>query len=878
MVPRQRRSTQSHSVSTIDLPNPFGELRRLSAFYGREHEMQLFRDRLCYTQQNQRVVIVIYGPGGQGKTELCTAINTSLAKAHPLCVVDLKESRSSPLDSLYAIRLSLIKRGYFKRPLFDVAFHIYQQTFHPGIDIKRRYPELYLESSSFGGTSDFADLLLQLIAEGAPHIPFVSTVERYSRRLADHIGQHRTIRLRSELADIHTWSHDAWQYNLPALLARDISEIDAATPCPVVLFDHYEHLWDRNFDSGSLTTNVDRWIRIFCTCIKRGLCGIFSRERLDHWADMDPALRSDDLIQVELSNLSPRTSLRMLKAEGVADHSIRKHIVRQASGHPLFLRVQIETYHLIARAGKTPRVPDFGSGTRDVLSRFVDHLDPHDGQCLKILSIPSSIDGPLFEHLANKMPAAFFGLNYDSVAIYSFFQKRDNFIVMHTVMRNGLQALADLRTKNSVLAALVEFCLARLFSQADHGQLDRRYFRDAARYRLQYDESGFLEWILALPEEPLCDPDFYPEVAQAREIAAKRGLREAEVHCSWLLSFAQDPLKKYAHLERAFQLLEGADIPIERADAIRFRAAATLTTQYRFLTSLDHALTFAASIVALPGILERVPPLWLAVLHWCWAHCAYDRPGLEPYIDHLRAAVEAIPPEIARRAPIYYSRILYELLNALQLTGGYEEITRRAGEALRILSSVEGTVAPLHLYSGRVQSEIESLLGVGDATLADTSLLAELSRGSIPGRDAKRMIPQSPFDDGQTLEAAPVLAFTMNIGFVVNARGKLCLVYDNVFPVSMNEVHVRYDRVGRHILLCFSTGLVYEIDWKAPDEMHEYLLKVEKILIIRMWDKKPVEGYDCPLLICEPIPIPPSPDELRGIGPEPPVSTPRTDS
>ena len=48
----------------------------------------------------------------------------------------------------------------------------------------------------------------------------------------------------------------------------------------------------------------------------------------------------------------------------------------------------------------------------------------------------------------------------------------------------------------------------------------------------------------------------------------------------------------------------------------------------------------------------------------------------------------------------------------------------------------------------------------------------------------------------------------MNIGLVLNARGKMCMV----------------------------------------DEMNNYLLKINKILIIRMENKKPVEGYDTSFL------------------------------
>jgi len=86
----------------------------------------------------------------------------------------------------------------------------------------------------------------------------------------------------------------------------------------------------------------------------------------------------------------------------------------------------------------------------------------------------------------------------------------------------------------------------------------------------------------------------------------------------------------------------------------------------------------------------------------------------------------------------------------------------------------------------------------------------------------------------------------MNIGLVVNARGKMCLVHDE----SFNDVPlwVGYHLDGRQIEIIFNSGATYPIDWEATDEMDSYLQKINKILLIRMEDKKPVEGYDTSLL------------------------------
>lgn len=89
----------------------------------------------------------------------------------------------------------------------------------------------------------------------------------------------------------------------------------------------------------------------------------------------------------------------------------------------------------------------------------------------------------------------------------------------------------------------------------------------------------------------------------------------------------------------------------------------------------------------------------------------------------------------------------------------------------------------------------------------------------------------------------------MNIGLVVNARGKLCLVHDEPFEATPLWVGYHVDR--RNLEIIFDTGGTYPIAWEATDEMHGYLVKMGKILIIRMEDRKPVEGYDTSFLCLE---------------------------
>jgi|SRR5580698_3455640 hypothetical protein len=87
----------------------------------------------------------------------------------------------------------------------------------------------------------------------------------------------------------------------------------------------------------------------------------------------------------------------------------------------------------------------------------------------------------------------------------------------------------------------------------------------------------------------------------------------------------------------------------------------------------------------------------------------------------------------------------------------------------------------------------------------------------------------------------------MNIGLVVNSRGRMCMVHDQPFEHTPLWVGYHIDRWQVEII--YESGGSFLIDWEATEEMHHYLLKINKILIIRMEDKKPVEGYDTSFLL-----------------------------
>lgn len=100
---------------------------------------------------------------------------------------------------------------------------------------------------------------------------------------------------------------------------------------------------------------------------------------------------------------------------------------------------------------------------------------------------------------------------------------------------------------------------------------------------------------------------------------------------------------------------------------------------------------------------------------------------------------------------------------------------------------------------------------------------------------------------GAELESVLKKSIGMNIGLVINARGKVCMVHDTKFKGSPLWVGYHVDK--KRLEIIFDSGSTHLVDWEATDEMHDYLLKINKILIIRMWNRKPVEGYDTSFLM-----------------------------
>lgn len=92
----------------------------------------------------------------------------------------------------------------------------------------------------------------------------------------------------------------------------------------------------------------------------------------------------------------------------------------------------------------------------------------------------------------------------------------------------------------------------------------------------------------------------------------------------------------------------------------------------------------------------------------------------------------------------------------------------------------------------------------------------------------------------------PPMSDTRKINMLVNAKGKVCLVYDE--PFDGVPLWVKYRKPSRKIDLLFDNGATMTLKNDVPDQLDSYLINCNRVTIVRIEDQKPVEGWETILL------------------------------
>lgn len=268
-------------------------------------------------------------------------------------------------------------------------------------------------------------------------------------------------------------------------------------------------------------------------------------------------------------------------------------------------------------------------------------------------------------------------------------------------------------------------------------------------------------------------------------------------------------------------------------------------------------LLLAAGANAGHADIDGATPMWLAA-----------EAGHAAVLARLIAAVEATPAALGQ-VLIPAARNGHDMAVAALIAAGaaIDQPDKQGRTALMaaVDSAHEGVASRLLAAgaNGNLADEKGDTALMGAARLKDEGLArllvdhgADPSARNQAGRsaleiaykqDAKPVVDvlvasgMAPLSDDEVERLPGSGSVSMTIGVVVNARGKLCLVHDFKFKAVPLWVGYHVDKI--QIEIFFDEGSSFPISWEEADEMTKYLESSNQILIIRMLNRKPVEGY-----------------------------------
>jgi tetratricopeptide (TPR) repeat protein len=220
---------------------------------------------------------------------------------------------------------------------------------------------------------------------------------------------------------------------LPKLFAADLDEYNNKKRVKkiVIIVDTYEELWS-NKDRKYNSCNPDKWLREIAVNLDAPyLFVIFTREPII-W---DKCQFRGKIEQKELSGLSDKEAEEFLESYSIREEDIKKQIIKNAQGLPLYLYLDVQTYLRLEK----PTVKDFEQSTKqEILERFVKHLNNEERELLNLLSHPISFD----KELANALIEKFLKENYiDKLNVFlqlSFIKYENEEFKIHKLVREHI--------------------------------------------------------------------------------------------------------------------------------------------------------------------------------------------------------------------------------------------------------------------------------------------------------------------------------------------------------------------------------------------------------------------------------------------------------
>ncbi|MBI5504187.1 MAG: hypothetical protein HY899_05275 [Deltaproteobacteria bacterium] len=433
-------------------------LRAIRVFTDRDDARALFDGKAEHHRQHIAAlsVLVFYGVGSVGKTALLNQLADQLVKS------DSAENRfttvtlnlegpelTSPPDALFAIRQQLP----IPASLFEYALVRFWSLAGRSLeDIKRSR----LREDS---------LLLDLV-ETAGDLAGAIAPARLLKRLWDRGGaayEKRLGRSRHDFEEIDALSNEELLVRLPGYLGVAIDDAVRLQSCRLVVFvDTHDAIVDR---PGFRTTKCvgDEWLRDLIGTAEQGLWVLAGRERI-RWADVNPEW-AIPLEQHMLIGLGVEDSERYLEQVGVSEPTVRSSIVNSSHGNPLFLSLCASTYLRRKADGEVIREADFRIAEREVIERFVSHLEPHHAGALEICAALERFDRQLFLAITRALNLPFSAILFRDFIEFSYadvVSASDQIYKIHDSVRAYLGDELELEVARMLFDAVLQHCIETL--------------------------------------------------------------------------------------------------------------------------------------------------------------------------------------------------------------------------------------------------------------------------------------------------------------------------------------------------------------------------------------------------------------------------------
>ena len=299
-----------------------------------------------------------------------------------------------------------------------------------------------------------------MISLGAdiPGVSIAAKGIKLTLKAGEYFSEWWTKRGQPLLSELQGMTPKEIEERLPMFWAEDLKAFMQRRPWPVVLFvDTYEALWEGQRTDARFFLR-DEWVRELVAQVPEALWVIGGREKL-RWEEVDLDWGSY-LEQHLVGRLAEKDARKFLSSCGVTEEAVQEAIVEGSEGVPFYLDVAVDTYlETKDKEGSDPIPADFEGTPREVLDRFLRHLEQSEEETLKVLSVARSWDRSLFKLLIDEFKTGYPVTALPKLCRFSFIQEEQvsDTWTIHALMREGLEEHQDAELRGEVRRYLFNY-------------------------------------------------------------------------------------------------------------------------------------------------------------------------------------------------------------------------------------------------------------------------------------------------------------------------------------------------------------------------------------------------------------------------------------